>query len=474
MYSQRKYSRNRYYRKPKQRKIFSPFWVGVSAISIPVLLILIELLTRLVVGFTNQSQVLAAYEGQSPLELAYGLNFLTQSQGPIQGLSEGGHLKVQRSLGPGYQLVGSQKNQFWHINEQGFRDHEPVPVAKPKDEIRVLLLGGSTAFGHWNQNNSETIATQLEARLQERMAQQKRQPQKYQPDAWPIYWTELVKAQALKPKLREGKYRVINAAVPGYTSGNELAQLALQILPYQPDLIVILDGYGDLLSPSSKSATDIPQIDNFLEDTPKHFRVYLSQFLNRWFNELYSVKALQYFVLKPEPSPAQKVLVIDSSGKSLEQLLPKNEAELERRVSRYRQNHRQIIGLCAGAKIPVILAIQPEITGRSVKQLSKAEQAIRQELGEYYRKRAALSYTQFIKALELLGRSFPHNVKVLNFYRLEEKFPTPAFSDAIHLTAAANDAIAGQLYETINQWDKFQVTPKKSKILQFSPPKPKN
>ena len=175
MFRQKKYSRNRYYRKRKQheRQIFSPFWVSIAIISIPVLLILIELLARLVTNFTDQSQVLATYDGLSSLERAYGLNFVTQNQAPIQGLSQGGNLQVERSLGLSYRFIDSQQNQFLQINEQGFRDHEPVPLAKPKDELRVVLLGGSTAFGYWNQSNSETIATYLEARLQERIAQQK-------------------------------------------------------------------------------------------------------------------------------------------------------------------------------------------------------------------------------------------------------------------------------------------------------------
>ncbi len=474
MFRQKNYSRNRYYRKRKQheRQIFSPLWVSIAIISIPVLLILIEVLTRLVAGFTEQSKVLATYDGKSSLERAYGLNFLNQNQEPIQGLLGGGNLKVQRNLGLSYELVSGQQNQFLHINEQGFRDHEPVPLAKPKDELRVVLLGGSTAFGYWNQNNSDTIASELETLLQERIAQQKRSPEKYQPNAWPIYWTELVKARALKPKMREGNYRVINAAVPGYSSGNELAQLALEILPYQPDLIVIVDGYADLLSPSSERATDIPQIGNFLEDARGHFHTYLDQSFQRWFNGLYSVKALNYYVLKPETSFAQKTLAIKSSSKPLEQHLPESKAELERRISRYRQNHQQIIRLCAAAKIPVIIAIQPEITGRNVKKLSEAERAIVQELGKDYQQKVSSSYTQFGQAVELLEQNFPHNVKVLNFYQLQEKLPVPAFSDAIHLTAAANSAIAGQLYETITQWQKFQIIPKESKILRYSPPKP--
>ena len=67
------------------------------------------------------------------------------------------------SLSVGYELVGDRTSKFWQINPQGFRDRAPVPLVKPKDEIRIFLLGNSTAFGYGNIDNAATISAQLEA-----------------------------------------------------------------------------------------------------------------------------------------------------------------------------------------------------------------------------------------------------------------------------------------------------------------------
>ena len=450
---------NPYSGKRKRRPAFSPFWFGVSLLSIPVFLILLEIIVRIFVGWNGKSEELAAYQGEPARVTASRLQFVTEGKQPIQGLSNRGGLLAQRSLATGYQLVGKQQNKFWQINEQGFRDTEPLPLAKPQNEIRVFVLGNSTAFGYWNLKNQETIANQLEVRLQARVAQQKQTPDKYQPDSWPIYWTELVQALSLTPRLREGQYRVINAAIPGYTSGNELAQLTLQILPYQPDLIVIIDGYSDLMSPSTEAAKDIPKVDQFLQDAPGHFGTFLGKSIGQWFADTYTVKALQYYLLKPEPNFAQKSLV-NFSSKSIAQQLPADKGERERRVARYLQNHQQLVRFGAGANIPVIIAVQPEITGLSEPKLSPQEKEIKAGLGQEYLQQAAQDYVRFVQAAKQVEKEFPNNVKVLNLYNLDDKFPSPVFSDAVHLTPVAHKAIGNRLYNIISQWKKFQLTPK--------------
>ncbi|MGK7873569.1 MAG: SGNH/GDSL hydrolase family protein [Xenococcaceae cyanobacterium] len=448
---------NPYYSKPKRRLGFLPL---LLILSVPLLLILLEVLARIFVGVTGKSTELAVYEGEPPMVTAYSLKFLTESEKPVEGLSDRGSLLAKRSLSVGYQLLGNQQNEFWQINEQGFRDNDSLPLAKPKNEIRIFVLGGSTAFGQWNQNNEDTIASKLEARLKERVTQQKRSPNKYRPDVFPFYKPDRAKALALPPKIREGQYRVINAAVPGYASGNELAQLALQILPYKPDMIVVLGGYVDLMLPSSETKTDIPMVEDFLKDAPGHFGAYLNQSLKQWLKGTYFVKTLEYFVFKPQSTVAQKSLVVRSQAKPLAQYLSEDEAELERRVLRYQENHTQMVNLCAGLRIPLVIAVQPEITGRPTSKLSKDEQAIRDELGKNYTERIPKAYTKLVQASKRLERAFPKNVKVLNFYNQAEDFPTPAFSDAIHLTEKANTVMAEGLYHAITAWQKIQVIPK--------------
>lgn len=431
----------------------------VIILAIPLTLILLELLVRIFVGVTGKSAELAAYEGQPAIVNAYCLKFLGSTQQPYDGLFDRGHLAAQRSLAGGYKLVGNQKSNFWNINQQGFRDDKPLPLEKPKGEIRIFLLGGSTAFGQWNASNQATLASKLEARLNERMAQQKRSPEKYRPIPLPVYKPELEKALTLPPKLREGRYRVINAAVPGYASGNELAQLALQILPYSPDAVIVLDGYTDLMLPSHKAQTDIPEMDAFLNNAPGHFWTYLTGQLKQWVTSTYLVKATQYWLLRPQPSVSQLSVVVTENTAPLEQRLPADSSELERRVARYFNFHKQMVRLTTGFNIPLVIAVQPEITGRGTSKSSASEQRIVNEIGTLYKQRVKTGYTQLIKAAQELQDAFPQNVKALNFYPLYENFPNRAFYDAIHLTEEGNTELAERLYQTIAALPKLHEAP---------------
>ena len=448
------YYTNSYYRKPKRSPQISLWWL---ILAIPILIILLELLAQVFINLPGKKSTLA---GESALVHAYRLQFLTENGQPIDGLVNQGQLVARRNSPTAYQLVGNQENQFWQINQQGFRDKEPLPLAKPKNEIRIFILGGSTAFGQGTQNNEETISHQLEVRLQQRVAQQKQSPQKYRPDVFPFFKPSREKLFKLPPKIRPGQYRTINAAVPGYASGNQLAQLALEILPYQPDLIVVLDGYTDLMLPSSQAQTDIPKIDTFLADAPAHFRTYLSQSANQWVQGTALARTLNSLVFKSKPNFTEQALAVNLNGKSLGQSLPKNEEELKQRIARYRKNHERIIRLCAQAGIPIIIAIQPEITGRSPDLLSPEEKSLRDKLGKEYLEKIPKAYSQFVQVNRQLAKTFPNNVKLLNLYNLDSNFPKPAFLDPIHLTKGANLALAEKLYQSITSWEKIQIIPK--------------
>jgi hypothetical protein len=454
MFKSRRYP----YRKPR-RPVPIPLILG----AIPLALILLELLVRILVGVTGRSAELAAYEGEPAVISAYRLKFLNQKQQAYDGLSDRGHLAAQRSLAVGYSLVGKQQSRYWRINEQGFREDDPVPLAKPKNEIRIFLLGGSAAFGQWNASNQATFANKLEARLNERIAQQRRSPEKYRPTTLPFYKPELVKALALPLQLRDGQYRVINAAVPGYASGNQLAQLALQILPYNPDAVLVLDGYTDLMLPSEQSARDIPHTDAFLDNSLGHFWTQISHQFQHSVANTYLVKAIRYWLLRPQPAATQLSIVATGTDEAvpLEQHFSADPAELKRRVARYRELHKQMVKLTTGAGIPLVIAVQPEITGRGTSKLSEKEQELLNKLGSTYTQRVQAGYAELTQANQQLQKAFPKNLTTLNLYKLYENFPERAFYDTVHLTEEANVVLAERFYRTLTSLPKLQVTPPK-------------
>ena len=169
----------------------------------------------------------------------------------------------------GYQLLPNQTNQFWSLNAQGFREDEALTPQKADGEIRIFIVGGSTAFGQLNTDNANTLAHKMETLLTQRIQQQRATPEAFQPPVLP-YWADKVQeALALPPRIKDGQYRVINAAVPGYASGNDLAQLMHQVVRYNPDIVIVLNGYPDLLLPSHQPGADVPGLEALLQnETP--------------------------------------------------------------------------------------------------------------------------------------------------------------------------------------------------------------
>ncbi len=451
--------RNIYTRKKTSRKRVSLRWMllWLPALLLAVLLVS-EGLLRLVVAIIGQPEHLARDQDQSPVSQAYQLQFLTDNQ-PIQGLPDGGNLKMERSPVAGYQLVPNQESEFWQINEQGWRDNRAISPDKPDNEIRIFLIGGSTAFGYQNQSNQDTIAQKLEERLNKRVEDQQQNSDDYQPEVLPYFQPTREKLMDKPPCIEEKDYRVINASVPGYASGNQLSQLAVEILPYNPDLIIVLGGYQDLMLESKQSYSDIPSIDNYLNHPVDHFKAYLYKPINGFTNQLYLNRVFR----KPNHQTAQNTLLLKQhSNDSLAAYLPEpsQEEELTARVQRYRNNHLQMVRLAAGANIPVISALQPEITG--YESLSEGEQAIIDELDDDYRQNIQQAYQELGNANAQLEQIFPNNVASVNLYNSinegENADNQSLFVDPIHLSATGNSRVANHLYQSLIP--EFKITPR--------------
>ncbi|WP_036485296.1 lipolytic protein G-D-S-L family [Myxosarcina sp. GI1] len=462
-------------KRPKKQLIFAKrtsrrepklSWLWTIA-SVILFLLVLELLTRVVVDVTGNRAKFTQAPVEPDLARAYQLKFVSETGEPYETLENEGSLVAKRSLSVGYQLEASQNSQYWEINQQGFRDREPVLTTKPKDEIRIFVIGGSTAFGYGSSSNETTVGEYLEARLQQRIQQQQDLPKFYQPDSLPVEPKQREAALVKPAKIKSGQYRVINAAVPGYASGNELAQLALQILNYNPDIVIALDGYSDLMLNSNEKAVDIPQLEEYLDNGFAYFKAYVSRSLEPLEKNSYLVQIVQNNLLDPENSQKPDFYLNDEPD-ALVNYLPEDEAELASRVDRYYNNHLQILKLCAAAQIPTIVATQPEITGQDPSRLTEAEGAITTQLGREYIQTVKNIYPEFIAASQKLANTFPSNVRAVDSYNLSDKYPSPSFIDPTHLTDEANQQLAEQLYYAVAALPKLQIEPSKPPVKSQS------
>jgi hypothetical protein len=253
---------------------------------------------------------------------------------------------------------------------------------------------------------------------------------------------------ALPSKIRSGRYRVINAAVPGYSSANELAQLVQQAWTYQPDWVVVVDGYGDLVLPQAQQAAIAP-INGLLTNSLGHWLGSMQQDLSYRFGQLYLAKVPHYWLAKPQ-GPQWSIPLVDGD---LTSQLP-DAKSLEPRLARYRQNLERIAQVLTAAKVPLIVALQPEVSQRT--SPTAPEKAIVQALGKSYSARITPAYSRLQAIHQELKQRYA--IQPLDLNKSVVGLSSTAFVDPIHLTPEANGAVAEQLYDTIVP--SLQVQPK--------------
>ncbi len=124
---------------------------------------------------------------------------------------QSGYLKLVMHPFVGYRTMPSQKTPYFSINSLGFRGKDfEQGEGQDQDQQgrgRIVVVGGSTAFGTGLRSNEETFAAHLERLL---------------PDK-----------------------QVINAAVIGYQSGQELVWVLTHLVDLRPEMVIVLDGFND-------------------------------------------------------------------------------------------------------------------------------------------------------------------------------------------------------------------------------------
>ncbi len=122
--------------------------------------------------------------------------------------SQSGLLKLLLHPSLGYRNQPNQLTEHFRINQLGFRGEDTLPISSMRH--RILLLGGSAAFGTGLRSDGETLSAKLTAALPS---------------------TE-----------------VINAAVIGYQSGQEFTSLMNNVFGLKPTIVIGFDGANDLVA----------------------------------------------------------------------------------------------------------------------------------------------------------------------------------------------------------------------------------
>lgn len=118
-----------------------------------------------------------------------------------------------------WQIPNKTHPETAYFNDQGFRTHEHLGP-KPPGELRLIALGGSTTEDVWNDAGIH----------------------------WPLIAERTLHA-AGRPDVR-----IYNGAMSAYTTAHSLVRLSLDVLEYQPDVVLVMHNINDLLVAYSAGA----------------------------------------------------------------------------------------------------------------------------------------------------------------------------------------------------------------------------
>ena len=121
-------------------------------------------------------------------------------------------LSIKVPSEPTQENIPNQHNEYVNINSFGFRGVE-ISKEKPENVYRIIMLGGSTLFGYGASSDETTIPGFLQKKFETTDS--------------------------------DFKVEIINAGSSGAYSKTETLYVKHKLLDFDPDLIIVYDGWND-------------------------------------------------------------------------------------------------------------------------------------------------------------------------------------------------------------------------------------
>jgi lysophospholipase L1-like esterase len=281
----------------------------------------------------------------------------------------------------------SQNSSVGTINAQGFRGPD---WPKARSAKRVIVLGGSTAFGYGAHADGDVFTFLLEKALRE-------------------------SGRAVE---------VLNAGVIGYDSTQELILLETELMPWAPDLVLVFDGFNDFynsgLTPKDR---DLHQY---------HFDE-IEKILTRG-GDLLACSAF-----------------LRSVGSRFEDRAPSAEThdfgifyDHPGAVPRYRQNLRSI----AAVTSHVLFVTQPELALRQGKLPASEQACLETKTPRGYTEFARQRYPRFAEAARAVAMETHSSYENAAYF---DELPDEVFLDTVHLNRRGNEIVAERLAAAVGK-----------------------
>lgn len=278
----------------------------------------------------------------------------------------------------------NQHYETININSYGFRGDE-ISKYKQEDVFRIIMVGGSTTFGSGSTSDKTTI---------------------------PGFLQEKFNREELSKKIE-----VINAGLPGATSKEELNYVKNYLLGFNPDFLIIYDGWND----ARYVSRTIIENKQAKDEEPLLFK-------------------LQYFPEYRTPFVIYRVFIAPIQGQktsSIEEGFDPNVAKIWK---------ERLLEICKSGKeknISTLVIVQP-IVGTGNKELSSDE-------SKYAPHAGWIKYRTTVKILNSMADSVidlePICYKTSDLRNVFDGIIEPVFYDHGHVNDLGNEIVANKIFQ---------------------------
>ena len=380
-------------------KVFARVGLVAAGIVLLILVIVIDVL------LTDGAQVVGEPEGDA-------LDILTEDGRQLGRAESGVHFVLTPET-----LYEHQPNQladegYW-INAWGLRG---PTVETPKSRPRLLVVGGSAAFGNRGGSNASTLPKSLARSL---------------PD-----------------------FEILNGAVIGYLTSQEVALVSSKLIALEPDWIVAFDGWNDLY--------DRYWWENFgsFESSHRGVSVTFNAIENRLANYRRAQMEPSYALIEWWSSIVRNSTILRAlygglaSPPEVTSPTPLDPEMINRAIEGYVANMQRLDELARARNSRLLVVVQPALGQLlSAKELERArQQALDFGGGDGYWLHFPAAYRQFRErvtaALRQRGIAVLDASQALARRGVEGK---TLFVDPVHLSPLGNDQVASLIVQEIKK-----------------------
>jgi lysophospholipase L1-like esterase len=386
-----------------------------KALLINIALALVSLMASLLViyslyGYFAKQPV--PYTDQPHLD-EYSYSFYNQKGQKLSKLD--GRLKLMIDPYTIYKHYPNQKTAKYSINQHGFRNS--YTSEKP---LTAIVLGGSAAFGWVLDSDDKTFPSKL--------------------------------------SLYNNTYNVMNSAVMGFLSGQELAQMVHYLDDFSPSLYIIFDGWNDIYNPYA-----------FVKSWPTSFAPigYNSNFY------LIEDHLAQYYNMIKEKDNMQ-----DAQINPVSEFLLNEAIYFQKIVKTYTSNIIKMNAFANSRGARLLVIFQPELGNKKV--MSKSEKEIFTtwiQKYQYLERKISERYREFVS--EATKEFVDKGIKFIDINNEQEFVANPEtlFFDVVHPNESGHELIAriidGKLSAVFQDHAELRSTVTPPSRKSFVPPSPR-